>query len=232
MPRVWTQEQRDRLSAKMRAKKSEIAVPTAEEVKQYEQQAKDTTPDLVSAFTAAIKATKEEEGGRDLQLVKAIQDTGRKENPVSPMYSDFNPDGDNVEGMGRPNLKCKTVTQCGFPVLEAASTKEELVHLNLLIDMIHKAKRENRGIPDFMVSKADGSQARVRLECRFNEVSGTLESLGINYPVKTIDMRSGLYSFLLMLKEMLGLDMPKVDTPALLARLRTLESENKLLRMG
>lgn len=206
-----------------------IAQPTAEEVAVYAKPEPDTTSQLAEAFRLALEASREKDENRDKVLVDAMAESHRRlvkpENDAAsiPRVSAFNPRGDR--DFPRPKLKCRKVLQCGFPFEEKAATYEELERMNMLIDVLVKCKREGKQLPEFMVSKADGSQARVTLETKWNEISGHLEELQVNYPVKTIDMRTGLYSFLLMLNEMLGLEQPKVDVPALQARLRAMETE-------
>jgi len=242
MPRrKWTEEQKAEASRKAKARIAAqqaaappVVAPTPAEVEQYQQPTQDNTSQLASALREAIAAAKSDEVSRDERLIEGMAESHRRlvkpENAVSPMISDLNPDGDNVPGMARPELRCKKVWQCGFPVLPKACRKDELVLINLLIDKVQEARDNHTAMPTMMVSKADGSQARVELVTKWNDVSGRLEELEINYPVKTPDMRSGLYSFQMMLMEMLGLEQPHVDVPALQARMRALETENLALR--
>lgn len=235
MGRPLSEEHKRKMAEGRARKRAALSAPTAQEIEQYSKQDTDNTPALVKAFELALEASQKKESQRDSVLVDALAESHRRlvkpENDAAtiPRISAFNPRGDR--DFPRPKLKCPKVFQCGFPFEESQATYEELEHMNLFIDRLLEAKKTGTSLPEFMVSKADGSQARVKLETKWNEFNGTLEELHINYPVVTIDMRSGLYSFLFMLKEMLGLEQPNVDVPALQARLRALETENAALRL-
>jgi len=209
-----------------------IVIPTEDETRTYEVQAKDETKTLVEAFKAALEATNASNSDKEKKFLELIEE-GRdkpKENRVAPGVSAFNPEGERDNP--RPKLKAKHVWQCGFPVIQKAATKEELELLNLLIDEVNDCRKHARPLKEYMISKADGSQARVTLEADYNATTNQVENLHINYPVRDQDMRSGLYSFTLMLQEMLGLDMPRIDTNAVLARNRALEVELAQLRLA
>jgi hypothetical protein len=190
--------------------------------------------DLSAVMAMLAQAIGQAQSANNEGLVKALEESQKrlqaKENPVPPLVSAFNNRGDR--DFPRPRLKCREVTQCGFPVQESACTVAELEILNRFIDSLVEARRNHEALPVYRITKADGSMATVRLETSWNDVSGGLERLAINYPVKTHDMRSGLYSFEHMLGEMLGIEQPQVDTVALIARVRQLESENQQLRMA
>jgi len=209
-----------------------VIEPTEDEIEELGAPILDNTKMLTEAFTAALNARDSSDVDKEKKFLELINE-GRdkpKENRVAPGVSAFNPDGERDNP--RPHLKCKHVWQCGFPVIQKASTKEELELINLLIDEVNRCRREHIPLKEYMVSKADGRQARVTLEADYNATTDMVENLHINYPVRDQDMRSGLYSFTLMLQEMLGLAMPDVDTNALLARNRALESELQQLKLA
>lgn len=223
---------RQKRTAKNAAKKLSLA--TEDEVTAYSTKDEDDTARLTRAFEAALRTVKGDEAYNQESFVEALAESHRRlvrpENASPPMISAFNPLGERDHP--RPKFICPKIKQCGFPVDWKRSTPEEITHLNMLCHKVIEAHRENKSLPEFMVSKADGSQAYVTLEAKWDGISNQLEELNINYPVKTLDLRSGLYSFNMMLEEMLGLDSPKVDVQALRARISHLETENAALRAG
>jgi len=209
-----------------------IVVPNPAEVEEYQVQPVDDTARLVEAFKAALQATNETDEQRQKKFMSLI-DEGRekpKENRVHPGISAFNLEGERDNP--KPKLKAKHVTQCGFPVIQKASTPEEITLVNQLIDEVNNARANGIPLKEYMISKADGGQCRVELVAKYNASTNMVETLEINYPVRDMDMRSGLYGIETMLQEMLGIAMPNIDANAVLSRNRVLEAENAQLKLA